>query len=80
MAASLEPRTTATHVMTATGTGTVAEQSITQSGPLGRLAGLVWHRLTTRYLAMEAQGLKQRSEQVVADAQSSARASVVTNC
>jgi uncharacterized membrane protein len=59
-------RTEASHVLTASGSRTIAEQSIIPSGPLGRLAALVWRSLTRRYLAMEAAGLKQRSEQVAA--------------
>src|SRR5215471_5649789 len=59
-------RTEASHVLTRSGEGTVAEQSITPSGPLGRLAAFVWRSLTRRYLAIEAAGLKQRSEQVAA--------------
>ena len=61
-------RTEASHVLTVSGRGTVAEQSIVSSGPLGRLAALVWRSLTRRYLAIEAEGLKQRSEQVAASA------------
>ena len=57
-------RTEASHVLTVSGRGTVAEQSIVSSGPLGRLAALVLRSLTRRYLAIEAQGLKQRSEQM----------------
>jgi uncharacterized membrane protein len=56
--------TEASHVLTRVGDRTIAEQSITWSGPLGRLAALVWRPLTRRYLAIEAAGLKQRSEQV----------------
>jgi uncharacterized membrane protein len=59
-------RTEASHVLTASGRGTVAEQSIVSSGPLGRLAAFVWRSLTRRYLAIEAAGLKQRSEQLAA--------------
>src|SRR4249920_2329646 len=59
-------RTQASHVLTRSGEGTVAEQSIIPSGPLGRLAAFVWRSLTRRYLATEAAGLKQRSEQVAA--------------
>src|SRR5215813_11420821 len=56
-------RTEASHVLTRVGEFTLAEQSITWSGPIGRLAALVWRSLTRRYLAIEALGLKQRSEQ-----------------
>lgn len=59
-------RTEASHVLTRSSDGTVAEQSIVSSGPLGRVAAFVWRSLTRRYLALEAAGLKQRSEQVVA--------------
>jgi uncharacterized membrane protein len=61
-------RTEANHVLTPSGDGTIAEQSIISSGPLGRLAAVVWGSLTRRYLAIEAVGLKQRSEQVAAAA------------
>ena len=57
-------RTEASHVLTASGRGTVAEQSIVSSGPLGRLVAFLYRSLTRRYLAIEAEGLKQRSEQV----------------
>ena len=59
-------RTAASHVLTRVGDGTVAEQSISSSGPIGRLVAFVWRSLTRRYLAIEAAGLKQRSEQVAA--------------
>ena len=67
-------RTEASHVLTVSGRGTVAEQSIVSSGPLGRLAALVWRSLTRRYLAIEAEGLKQRSEQVAASARTATAA------
>jgi hypothetical protein len=60
-------RTQASHVLTASGTGTIAEQSIIPSGPIGRLLAFMWRSLTRRYLAMEAAGLKQRCEEVAAD-------------
>ena len=53
-------RTEASHVLTRSGDGTVAEQSIVASGPLGRLAAFVWRSLTQRYLAIEAAGLRFR--------------------
>ncbi len=59
-------RTEASHVLTRVGDRTVAEQSITPSGPIGRLAAFVWRSLTRRYLAIEAAGLKARSEQIAA--------------
>src|SRR3954454_15727256 len=65
-------RTDATHVLTASGSSTVATQTITSSGPLGRLAAFVWRSLTRRYLAIEAAGLKQRSEQVAAASRAAA--------
>src|SRR3954449_12745075 len=65
-------RTEATHVLTASGTGTIAEQSIISSGLLGRVAAFVWRSLTRRYLAIEAAGLKQRSEQVAAGSRAAA--------
>jgi uncharacterized protein YndB with AHSA1/START domain len=58
--------TVATHRLTTDGTTTVAEQSIVQSGVLGRIVGRLYRSLTVRYLAMEAEGLKERSEQVAA--------------
>ena len=61
-------RTEASHVLTRSGDGTVAEQSITPSGPLGRLAAFFLRSLTRRYLAIEAAGLKRRSEDVAAAA------------
>jgi uncharacterized membrane protein len=63
-------RTQASHVLAASGTGTIAEQSIIQSGPIGRLLAFMWRSLTRRYLAMEAAGLKQRCEEVAAGAKS----------
>ena len=62
-------------VFEAPGGGTVAEQSIISSGPLGRVAAWVWRSLTRRYLAIEAAGLKQRSERVAA-----ASSRMLTNC
>jgi uncharacterized membrane protein len=59
-------RTEAFHVLARSGQHTIAEQSIIPSGPLGRLGAFVWRSLTRRYLAIEAAGLKQRSEQVAA--------------
>jgi len=73
-ATSTGARTDASHVLTRSGGGTVAEQSITASGPIGRLAAFVWRSLTRRYLAIEAAGLKQRSEQFAAASATAAAA------
>ena len=59
-------RTEASHVLSVSGTGTVAEQSITSTGPIGRLVAWLFRSLTRRYLAIEAAGLKQRCEQLAA--------------
>ena len=67
-------RTEASHVLTVSGRGTVAEQSIVSSGPLGRLVAFVCRSLTQRYLAIEAEGLKQRSEQVAASSRTATAA------
>ena len=65
-------RTEASHLLTRSGERTIAEQSIIPSGPLGRLAAFIWRSLTREYLAIEAAGLKQRSEQIVASMGASA--------
>ena len=55
-------RTDASHVLTRVGARTLAEQAISSSGPIGRLAAFVLRSLTREYLAIEAAGLKQRCE------------------
>lgn len=53
------------HTVTAIGESrTRVSQSIDQQGLLGALVGKLMLRTTRRYLEMEAQGLKQRSEQL----------------
>src|SRR3954466_14969782 len=42
-------RTEASHVLTASGRGTIAEQTIIATGPIGRLLAFVWRSLTRRY-------------------------------
>ncbi len=55
--------TTATHVVTPLSDGrTVVHQRIEQRGPIGVIVGRLMRRLTRRYLDMEGQGLKTRSE------------------
>jgi hypothetical protein len=55
--------TLATHEVVAQGSDrTLVRQRIEQRGPLGALVGVMLRRLTRRYLELEAQGLKARSE------------------
>lgn len=55
--------TTGVHAVEATGPDTCrATLSITQSGWAGAVLGRGYRSLTERYLAMEAEGLKRRSE------------------
>jgi len=56
--------TFATHeVVTQETGGTLVRQRIDQRGPVGVVVGVLMRRLTKRYLDLEAQGLKARSEQ-----------------
>jgi hypothetical protein len=57
--------TVASHEVVAISDGrTLVRQSIDQRGPIGALLGRMMRGLTRRYLEMEAQGLKARSEQM----------------
>jgi uncharacterized protein YndB with AHSA1/START domain len=56
--------TLATHEVVPRGPGqTLVRQRIDQRGPVGVLFGVLTRRLTKRYLDLEAEGLKARSEQ-----------------
>lgn len=60
-------RTTATHRLIEHGDGaTQVRTTIAQDGPLGAVLGRIYARLTRSYLAMEAAGLKARSEAAAA--------------
>lgn len=51
------------HTVEPTGDGTSrATLTICQEGPVGALVGLLYRRLSERYVEMEAAGLKARSE------------------
>ena len=56
-------RTTARHLLEDTGTGgTRVTLAVEQVGPVGGVMGRFYRRLTDRYLAAEAEGIKARSE------------------
>jgi uncharacterized protein YndB with AHSA1/START domain len=56
--------TLATHELTALdGERTLVRQRIDQRGPVGVAVGLLTRRLTKRYLTLEGEGLKARSEE-----------------
>lgn len=57
--------TSALHTVTSiAGDRTLVRQELDQRGPVGSLVGRLMLRTTRRYLDMEAQGLKARSEQL----------------
>jgi uncharacterized membrane protein len=58
-------RTSASHTVTPVANGrTLVHQKLDQQGPIGAIVGRLMLRTTRRYLEMEAQGLKGRSEQL----------------
>jgi hypothetical protein len=60
---SLGATTLASHeVVPQDGGRTLVRQRIDQRGPIGVVVGALIRRLTKRYLELEAQGLKARSE------------------
>lgn len=50
-------------VAATTDSRTLVRQRLDQRGPVGALVGRLMHGMTRRYLELEAQGLKKRSEQ-----------------
>lgn len=61
-------RTTGTHLVRSLDPQTcVATAALTQQGPLGILFGLVYRRLTRRYLDWETAGLQARAEATSTD-------------
>jgi uncharacterized protein YndB with AHSA1/START domain len=54
--------TSARHEVLPTAGGTVVRQELAQRGIVGSVVGVLMRQMTQRYLAMEAQGLKARSE------------------
>ena len=55
-------RTTASHTIEPLTSGVRVRLSVAQTGRLGALAGRLYHGLTDRYLANEANGLKRLCE------------------
>lgn len=53
-------RTVARHEVVPDGTGSALTLSIEQRGPMGAVAGVVWRRLTQRYIEVEAESLDRR--------------------
>jgi uncharacterized membrane protein len=59
-------RSTAIHTVEPIDASTTrVHQTLIQKGPLAAIAGRLYGKLTRRYLAMEAQGLKQRCEAAI---------------
>lgn len=60
--------TSASHEVVPRGDTTLVRQRIEQRGPVGTAVGVLMRRTTKRYLALEGEGLKARSEQLRRDA------------
>lgn len=60
-------RVHAHHTLSSTSDGTRVTLALRYEGPLGRLVARLTRGITERYLAMEAAGLKRRSEELAAD-------------
>ena len=73
IAASPGVRTTAGHLLGPQGPGTRVTLSINFAGLLSGLVGRLARSLTERYMQMEANGLKARSEQLAAASASPAK-------
>lgn len=56
-------RSVATHEVVADGDGSRVTLELTQLGPMGAVAALVWRRLTQRYVDLEAASLERRVTQ-----------------
>lgn len=54
-------RSVATHEVVAEGYGSRVSLAVTQHGPMGAVAALVWRRLTQRYVDLEAVCLGRRA-------------------
>ena len=63
-------KTSATHELVARDARTLVHQRIEQGGPVGVLVGVLMRRITRRYLELEANGLRARTEQRLRDAAS----------
>ena len=63
-------RVIARHFVAALPAGTRVTTSVTYEGVLGRIAGWLVRGLTERYMAMESNGLKARSEMLARNASS----------
>jgi hypothetical protein len=54
-------RSVATHEVVAEGEGSRVSLAVTQHGPMGVVAAVVWRRLTQRYVDLEAVSLDRRA-------------------